>query len=334
MKKEAALYEKIEGNRVRCFLCGHNCKIEDSKRGFCGVRKNEKGILYTCVYAKAVAAAVDPIEKKPLFHFLPGTLAFSIATAGCNFRCSFCQNWQISQRSKINGASAGTELKPEEVIRQAKKSKCKSIAYTYTEPTVFFEYAYDTSRLAKKEGISNVFVTNGYMSAEAIDTIEPYLDACNVDLKFFNDKTYEKICKGHLRPVLESIRRMKELGIWVEVTTLIVPGLNDSDKELKNIAGFIKSVDAAIPWHISRFHPDYKFVDAQDTPLATLKRAESIGRAEGLKYIYPGNVAGECNTLCHECGKPLIARLGYVIVENNIKNGKCPACSAAVEGVW
>jgi len=286
------------------------------------------------VYAEAIAAHVDPIEKKPFYHFLPGTRAFSIATIGCNFHCPFCQNWQISQESKRNGAFAGRELKPEEIVRQAKKNKCKSISYTYTEPTVFFEYAYDTSKLAKKEGLFNTFVTNGYMSAEALETIKPYLDACNVDLKFFNEQMYKKICGGSLGPVLESIRLMKKLGIWVEVTTLIVPGLNDSDGELKGIAGFIKSVDAAVPWHISRFHPDYKFTDTEDTPLAALKRAESIGKAEGLKYIYLGNVAEEGNTLCGKCGKVLISRAGYAIAENSIKNGKCPACAAAVEGVW
>ena len=213
MKKEAMLYEKLEDNRVHCFLCAHHCKIADSKYGFCGVRRNEKGTLYTCVYAEAIAAHVDPIEKKPLYHFLPGTEAFSVATIGCNFRCPFCQNWQISQESKRDGAGGGGhELRPEEVVRQAKKYNCRSISYTYTEPTVFFEYAYDTSKLAKKEGLSNTFVTNGYMTRDALDTIKPYLDACNVDLKFFSDETYKKICKGTLEAVLESIRYMKKIG--------------------------------------------------------------------------------------------------------------------------
>jgi len=334
MRKKAMLYETLDNDRVRCLLCAHNCKIDDSKYGFCGVRVNEKGVLYTSVYAEAVAACVDPIEKKPLYHFLPGTRTFSIATAGCNFRCPFCQNWQISQQSKNSAFPAGRELNPEEVIRQAKKHKCKSISYTYTEPTVFFEYAYDTSKLSKKEGLFNTFVTNGYMRGEALEKIKPYLDACNVDLKSFNDETYKKICKGSLRPVLESIRRMKKLGIWVEVTTLVVPGLNDSDKELKGIAAFIKTVDSGIPWHISRFHPDYKFTDTESTPPASLARAESIGKAEGLKYVYLGNVAEEGNTRCYKCGKELIARSGYAIRENNIRNGKCPACGLAVEGVW
>ncbi len=334
MKKEALLYEKLENNRVRCLLCAHNCEIDDSRYGFCGVRKNEKGVLYTCVYAEAAAAHVDPIEKKPFYHFLPGTNAFSVATAGCNFRCPFCQNWQISQQSKKNGFSAGVGLTPEEIVRQAKRNKCKSISYTYTEPTVFFEYAYDTSKLAGQEGIFNTFVTNGYMTGKALKKIKPYLDACNVDLKFFNEKMYKRICEASLKPVLESIRLMKKLGMWVEITTLVVPGLNDSDKELKGIAGFIKSVDAAIPWHVSRFHPDYQFTDTKETPLESLRKAESIGKAAGLKYIYPGNVAEEIDTVCHECGHKLIVRAGYAVEENNIKNGKCPACNTAVEGVW
>src|SRR4030042_1955947 len=278
MKKEAMLYRRSQDNSVECYLCNHFCKINDSKYGFCGVRKNEKGVLFTYVYGEVIAAHVDPIEKKPLYHFLPGSLAYSIATIGCNFRWPFCQNWQISQVSKRNSQAGGYELGPEEVVREAKKYRCKSISYTYTEPTIFFEYAYDTAKIARTEGLYNNFVTNGYMTKDAIDSIRPYLDASNVDLKFFSDKTYKKECRGSLNPVLGSIRHMKSMGIWVEVTTLVIPGMNDSDEELKNIAGFIKSVGEDIPWHISRFHPDYKLTGESPTPLTTLKRAESIGR--------------------------------------------------------
>jgi len=335
MKKEAFLYEKLDDDKVHCFLCSHHCKIADSKYGICGVRKNEKGKLYTQVYAEAIASHVDPIEKKPLYHFLPGTEAYSIATVGCNFKCDFCQNWQISQASKKGTEGPeGYELKPEEVVREAKKYACKSISYTYTEPTIFFEYAYDTSKIAKKEGLYNTFVTNGYMTKDALDMINPYLDACNVDLKFFEDESYRKICKGALLPVLESIKYMKKIGIWVEVTTLIVTGRNDSDKEISNIAGFIAEVGREIPWHISRFHPDYKFTTARATPLETLKKAQAIGKEKGLKYIYLGNVAEETNTYCSNCGKLVIQRIGYTISSKNIKNGKCTECDNVIEGVW
>ena len=336
MKKEAMLYEKLQDNNVHCFLCSHHCRIADSKYGICGVRKNEKGRLYTQVYGEVIASHIDPIEKKPLYHFLPGTSTYSIATVGCNFKCGFCQNWQISQVSKRSGKGSlgGHELKPEEVVREAKKNKCKSISYTYTEPTIFFEYAYDTAKIAKEKGLYNTFVTNGYMTKDALGAIKPYLDASNVDLKFFNNETYRKICKGSLEPVLESIRYMKKLGMWVEVTTLIVPGLNDSDKELKSIAEFIRDTGKDIPWHISRFHPDYKYTETPPTSLETLKNAESIGKKAGLKYIYLGNVAEEGNTYCSACGKLLIGRAGYAIAENGIKMSKCPECNLLVEGVW
>ena len=334
MKKKAMLYEKLRDNNVRCLLCAHRCRIADSKYGFCGVRKNEKGVLYTQVYGEAIASHVDPIEKKPLYHFFPGSRAYSIATVGCNFRCGFCQNWQISQARKKEAPSGGYELMPEEVVREAKKADCKSISYTYTEPTVFFEYAHDTAKIAKKEGLYNTFVTNGYMTKEALDTIKPYLDACNVDLKSFSDETYKKICKGSLEPVLESIKYMKKIGMWVEITTLVVPGMNDREPELKKIADFIAGVDRSIPWHISRYHPDYIYKEPPPTPVAKLKMAESVGKKAGLKYIYLGNVPEEGNTYCPGCGGLLVERMGYMISKNTVKNKTCPECNAAVEGVW
>ncbi|MFH1593554.1 MAG: AmmeMemoRadiSam system radical SAM enzyme [Candidatus Omnitrophota bacterium] len=334
MRKEAMLYEKLEGNKVRCQLCNHHCRIADSKYGLCGVRKNEKGVLYTHVYGEVIASHVDPIEKKPLYHFLPGSSTYSIATAGCNFRCGFCQNWQISQMPKGEARRGGYELKPVEIVREAKKSGCKSISYTYTEPTIFFEYAYDTAKIAKEEGLRNIFVTNGYMTEQALDMIKPYLDACNVDLKAYSDETYKKICRGTLEPVLRSIRYMRKAGIWVEITTLVVPGMNDTDNELKNIGKFIAGLGKEIPWHISRFHPDYKFSDREPTAPAVLERAGSIGAEEGLKYTYLGNVASGGSTYCSNCGKLLIARLGYGVSEDNIENGKCSGCDSIVEGVW
>lgn len=334
MKKEAMLYEKTGNNNVRCFLCAHRCAIADSKYGICGVRKNESGTLYTHVYGEVIASHVDPIEKKPLYHFFPGSLSYSIATMGCNFRCGFCQNWQISQLTARDGTRAGYELKPEEVVREAKKSGCRSVSYTYTEPTIFFEYACDTAKIAKDEGLYNTFVTNGFMTAEALDTIRPYLDAANVDLKSFRDDFYKKNCKGRLQPVLDSIAYMKKLSIWVEVTTLIIPGENDSAGELEDIARFIAGVDKDIPWHISRFHPDYRFMDFAPTPQETLKTAKEIGQRCGLNYIYLGNITEGGDTLCHNCKKPLIER-GYFSPEKmRIKNGKCPSCLSRIPGVW
>lgn len=334
MKKEALLYEKLEEKKVHCFLCAHQCKIADSKYGFCGVRKNEGGTLYTLVYADVIASHIDPIEKKPLYHFFPGSTSYSIATIGCNFHCGFCQNWEISQVSKRNGAGGGYELKPEEVVREAKKSKCKSISYTYTEPTIFFEYALDTAKLAKKEGLYNNFVTNGYMTKECLDMIKPYLDAANVDLKSFNDQFYKKICKAGLKPVLDSIEYMKKIGIWVEVTTLVVPRENDSEDELSQIAKFLANIDKNIPWHISRFHPQYNFTDNVPTPIETLKKAEEIGKKSGLRYVYLGNVLEDSNTYCPKCNTLLIKRTYMQAEAVNLRDGHCPSCSAEISGIW
>jgi len=341
------LYEKLLNSKVHCFLCSHDCKIAPGKFGICGVRKNKDGTLYTHVYGEPIASHVDPIEKKPLYHFLPGTSSFSIATVGCNFKCSFCQNWQISQVSKRGDEVSGYELMPEEVIREAKKNNCKSVSYTYTEPTIFFEYAYESARLARKAGLYNIFVTNGYMTEKALERIRPYLDACNVDLKSFSDDFYKKICGARLKPVLNAIKIMKKLGIWIEVTTLLVPGQNDSDKELKTIAAFIASVGIEIPWHVSRFHPDYKYLrgrgvsrplilrsEATKDLMGSLRKAKKIGEDAGLRYIYLGNVVEGNNTYCYSCNNLLVKRAVFDIAEYNIKNKKCPKCDTDIEGVF
>jgi pyruvate formate lyase activating enzyme len=336
MMQQAMLYETLRDKKVHCYLCSHHCSIADTKFGLCGMRENMNGVLYTHAYGDAVAAHVDPIEKKPLFHVLPGSTAFSIATAGCNFQCGFCQNWQISQISRKNHDDfTGMRLLPEEIVRQAKENHCASIAYTYTEPTIFFEYAYDTAQVAKKEGLLNIFVTNGYMTKEALVAAGPYLDACNVDLKSFSEKFYAEVCRGSLKPVLESIRLMKELGIWVEITTLVIPGVNDSEDELLNIARFIASVDRSMPWHISRFHPDYQFTESAATPLKILEQARAIGICEGLHHVYIGNVAGEeeC-TLCEHCNKTVIRRQAFIIQENALKGKQCPYCGKDVAGLF
>ncbi len=256
------------------------------------MRRNVDGTLYSTVYGEPIAMHVDPIEKKPLRHFLPGTMTYSIATVGCNFRCGFCQNWQISQ-SSANGSTSRTRsqaIAPRRIVALAQENRCPSISYTYTEPTVYFEYAYDTAQISHAEGLKNIFVTNGFMTREALETISPYLDAANVDLKSFSDSFYRKQCKGRLEPVLETIRLMKRLGIWVEVTTLVIPAENDSEAELRQIADFLASVSREIPWHISRFHPDYKMTDHDATPRDTLSLAAELGSSAGLTSVYIGNV--------------------------------------------
>ncbi|MFZ5366595.1 MAG: AmmeMemoRadiSam system radical SAM enzyme [Patescibacteria group bacterium] len=328
--EEAILYKKLKNGNVRCHLCSHRCLIPEGKRGICSVRENQKGILYSLVYGMAIAENVDPIEKKPLFHFQPGSLSFSIATAGCNFRCEFCQNWDISQITKgPEGRIIGEELPPEEIVKKALEAKCSSIAYTYTEPTIFFEYAADTAKLAKKKGLANVFVTNGYQTPETIKEMKGLIDAANIDLKSFSEEFYQKICGAALSPVLEAIKLMHKAGIWIELTTLVVPKQNDSEKELTQIAKFIAKVSKNIPWHISRFHPEYKMLDAQPTPLETLEKAFKIGKKAGLKYVYLGNVITETreNTYCPKCQNLAIRRVGYEVKVLGVdKKGKCEKC--------
>ena len=334
MIQEARLWDKAEEGAVACRLCAHRCVIKPGKRGVCAVRENRDGRLVTLVYGEVVAAHVDPIEKKPLYHFLPGSKALSIATPGCNFRCGFCQNWQISQAPRRKGSGiAGEPFPPEAVVRAAVEGDCRSISYTYTEPTIFFEYAADTARAAREAGLLNNFVTNGYMTAEALEVMRPTLDAANVDLKAFKDETYKKVCGARLEPVLDSIRLMKTLGIWVEITTLVVPGMNDGPDELEAIARFIASVDPDIPWHISRFHPDFEYTQAPPTPLATLRAAAAAGRREGLRYIYVGNVPGESeDTFCRSCGIVLIRRRGFSVISNALKDSRCPSCATVLPG--
>ena len=334
--KEAYLYDKQSGAKVRCFLCSHRCLIADGKRGVCCVRENKEGILYSLVYEKLISANVDPIEKKPFFHFLPGSKAFSVAAPGCNFRCLHCQNHEISQLPRDKEIIIGEKVSAEEIVSLALKHNCASISYTYTEPTIFFEYAYDTAMIARTKGLKNNFVTNGYMTAEALDMIAPYLDGANVDLKSFSEAFYKKVCGAKLKPVLESIHKMHALGIWVEVTTLIIPTLNDAEEELRKIARFLLSVSPAIPWHVSAFYPTYRMMDKPRTSPEIIRRAREIGLEEGLRYVYTGNIPGEEgeNTLCYHCKKVLIRRYGYQIAENSITEGKCPHCGTLIEGVW
>jgi len=334
--KEAMFYEKLDEKEVRCFLCNHRCMIKNGKRGICFVRENREGTLYSLVYGKVISMNIDPIEKKPLFHFLPESTSFSIATVGCNFHCLHCQNFSISQYPKEHGGEIpGQYVSPEAIVEATLRYGCKSISYTYTEPTIFMEYAYDCAKLAHEKGIKNVFVSNGYTGPEATTTIAPYLDGNNIDLKG-DSEHYKKICGARLEPVLETIKLMKELGVWVEVTTLVIPDHNDSEEGLRNIAEFIKSVDPFIPWHVTQFYPTYKLTDKPRTPIKTLRRAREIGFEVGLKYVYEGNVPGEGgeNTYCHNCKKLIIRRYGFSILENRIRNGKCSECGVEIKGVW
>lgn len=335
--KEAMFYDRVGGTSdVRCRLCGHNCLIHDGHRGICAVRENRGGILYSMVYGKVISMNIDPIEKKPLFHFLPGSTSLSIATVGCNFRCKHCQNYEISQFPRERTLSIpGRETPPENIVAAAAENRCASISYTYTEPTIFFEYAYDCTVMAHARGIKNVFVSNGYTGPDAVRQIGPYLAADNIDLKG-SDRFYRELCGARLDPVKETIRMMKEFGVWVEVTTLVIPELNDSDRDLTDIAEFISSVDPGMPWHVSQFHPTYKLLDKPVTPVSTLRKAAEIGRKAGLKYVYEGNVPGQGgeNTSCPSCGEVLIRRFGYRILDNSLSGGRCPKCSIAIEGVW
>ena len=335
--KEAMFYEKLGDGRVRCGLCRFRCLIETGKRGHCTVRENRGGVLYSLVFGRVVAEQVDPIEKKPLFHVLPGSRSYSVATVGCNFRCLHCQNYRISQPEADSVEDSGILLAPETVVERALAAGCRSISYTYTEPTIFFEYAYQTAVLAKAAGLKNVFVTNGYITNEALAIMSPYLDAANIDLKGFSPAFYREVVGASLDEVLDCIREYKRLGIWLEITTLIIPNRNDAEEELRGIAQFIASeLGPQTPWHVTQYYPTFRLTDEPRTPVATLRAARSIGLEAGLRYVYEGNVPGEGgeNSCCPSCGCLLIKRYGYIIEKNLLARGSCPGCGRAVEGVW
>jgi len=334
--KEAYLYEKLDRQRVRCSLCNHRCLIKDGAKGICGVRENRGGILASLVYGKVVARHVDPIEKKPLFHFLPGSSSYSIATVGCNFKCPFCQNADISQMPADNNQIWGEDMTPQMIVDEAKASRSSTIAYTYTEPTIYYEIAVDSARLAVTKGIRNIYVSNGYMTKECLEDIYPDLHGANVDLKAYSDKFYKEQCGAKLEHVLNTLETMREMGIWLEVTTLLIPGLNDSNEELREIARFLAGLDPNIPWHISRFHPTYRLTNLQSTPPESIYMAKDIGYEEGLRYVYTGNLPGDEGekTYCHGCGELLIDRFGFSVRKNRIKDKKCPRCSSEIPGVW
>ncbi|MBM9614700.1 AmmeMemoRadiSam system radical SAM enzyme [Desulfobulbus rhabdoformis] len=334
---EALFYQQESDGSVSCHLCHHRCHIQPGKRGRCGVRENHNGQLISLVYGMLVAESVDPIEKKPLFHLLPGSRSYSISTVGCNFHCLHCQNYEISQYPQMHqGQIAGSRRSPAMVVEQAVKSGCASISYTYVEPTIFYEFAFDCSTLARKEGLKNIFVSNGFMTAEVVRHLAPVLDGINIDLKSFQPDFYRKVCKAQLEPVCENIRLFYELGVVVEVTTLVIPGLNDSEDELRQIARFLVSISPDIPWHVSGFRPTYHMVDRPSTSMESLIRAREIGIEEGLRYVYTGNLAipdGE-DTFCPSCSNLVIHRQGFNSQVVGCENGHCSHCGNSIYGVW
>lgn len=340
MSSLAWLSHKLEDGRIACEACNQHCKLSEGEYGVCGIRKVENGELYLLTYGLAAAVNVDPIEKKPMFHFLPGSDVFSFGTVGCNFSCKFCQNADISQYPKEHHHDIfGSSLPPQKAVDLALEYGCKSIAYTYNEPVVFFEYTYDTAKLAHEAGLKNIYVTSGYETHKALDTIAPFLDGMNIDIKGFNQSFYKDICGASFKPVLDTIEYAYKKGIWIETTTLLIPGMNDSDEEIRAIAEFLASLDTSIPWHISAFHPMYKMTDIPKTPSSTLYRAYEIGKDAGLKYVYVGNIDDKAHesTYCPSCQKPLIERHGHIgqFVTNHLVNlNCCPYCETAIKGVW
>ena len=331
MEKGMKYYQETSKG-IKCLLCRHYCNLAEGQTGICGVNKNEGGALKNLVYGKVAAINIDPIEKKPLYHFLPGSSALSIGTVGCNLKCPFCQNWQISQTGNLNFSEEAT---PEQIVYMAIERDCKTIAYTYNEPTVFYPFARDTALLAKQYGLRNIFVSNGMESPEVIDDMKGIIDAFNIDLKSFNPDFYKKTLKGSLEGVLDTLKRIREAGFWLEVTTLVVPDENDSDEELNKIASFIANeLGTFTPWHISAFYPTYKMTGKSRTSFTVLQRAHDIGKKNGLQYIYKGNVSEPGTTVCPECGRELIVRHGYNLSKNVIDGGKCPYCNTKIEGVW
>jgi pyruvate formate lyase activating enzyme len=331
---EAILYKKEAENKTKCRLCRHTCLIKPGERGICGVRENRDGVLYSLVYDKVAATGIDPIEKKPFFHFHPGTLAYSMATMGCNFSCAHCQNCHLSRSPADRGEISGKAIAPRQIVATARGHGCLSLSYTYSEPTVFAELVLDTSRIAKEEGLYNTWVTNGYASPELIEQLAGLIDAANIDLKAWSKDFYKTVCQSKLDGVLDTIKRMHRMGVWIEITTLLIPELNDDPGEIERLAGFIAEVDVNIPWHISRYHPAYRMQTKPITPIEALAAARETGRKAGLKYVYAGNVPGNEgeNTDCPQCGKLLIHRYGFSIRSLHLEGDQCPDCGEKVAG--
>jgi pyruvate formate lyase activating enzyme len=335
--REASYYTAGDSGKVECTLCPHHCNIAPGKRGVCGVRENRDGKLVSLVYGKLAASHIDPIEKKPLFHFLPGSSAYSIATVGCNLSCPFCQNHELSLTWRGRERIGGFDADPEQVVAEALSSGCQSLCFTYSEPTVFFEYMLDLATLGKEKGLKTTMVSNGFIEPEPLKELGPYMDAANIDLKAFSEKTYRQILKGQLQPVLDTISTLSSLGVWTEVTTLVVPEMNDSDEELREIASFLAGLGTETPWHVSRYYPRNLWSSPDSTPVSTLRRALQIGKEAGLKYVYTGNVPGEPSesTACPGCGQLVIERWGFTVSQLRLQpGGRCSSCNTKIAGVF
>lgn len=333
--KPALLYERLADNKIKCQLCPHNCLVDDGQSGICRVRKNLGGDFFSLNFHKVAATHMDPIEKKPLYHFLPSSPSFSMATMGCNLSCRFCQNNSLSM--VINEHHLfGKEIAPEQLVDMALKEKASSISYTYSEPTIYFELMLETAKIAKDKGLKNVMVSNGFMSEKALELIAPYMDAANIDLKAYSDEFYRKFCGARLQPVLETIKNMHKMKIWIEVTTLLIPGLNTDKDQLKELISFILEVDAHIPWHVSRFFPQHKMKDMPITATDTIYLALEKGKEMGLKHLYGGNMAPDqwSDTYCTRCQSVLVERSGYTTVIKDLSGGKCGQCQTPIAGVW
>jgi len=328
--------DPVAPSSVRCNACAHRCVLRPGRIGICGVRQNRGGWLYTTVYGQIVAAQAEPVEKKPFYHFMPGSYAYSIGTQGCNFHCAFCQNWEMSQSFREGLVPDSRDVSPDEVVEEAVGAGARSIAYTYVEPTIFIEFALDTMVRARAAGLHNVFVTNGYETPEAIELVAPYLDAANVDLKAANDNFYRRVCGAQWEPVRDAVMEMHKRGIWLELTTLVIPGLNDDPHELRAMAEWIATaVGPETPWHLTRFQPAYKLPDLRPTPAATLVAAAEAAREVGLRHVYVGNApeVEVATTFCARCGEKLIVRSDFAVTEWHLADGRCPRCKHALAGV-
>ena len=335
VRREAMFWEKLPENQVKCGLCPRECQVSDVERGYCGVRENQGGQYQTLVYGALCSANVDPIEKKPLFHYLPGTTAFSIATAGCNIECQFCQNWQISQFRPEQVPS--TPVTPERLVAACKARSSPTIAYTYSEPVIFYEYMHDTAALARRHGVGSVMISNGYIQEKPLRQLCQHLTAVKIDFKAFTEKFYRETCAGELKPVLDTLKLLKQIGIWFEMVILVIPTLNDSPDEIRRMSEWVvEHLGPDVPMHFTRFHPTYRITNLPATPVSTLEQSRQIALEAGVHYVYAGNVQmhpGE-NTYCHGCKAELIRRVGFRIAYNRIKDGHCPKCGTAIPGVW
>jgi pyruvate formate lyase activating enzyme len=332
---EARFYEKLPYKKIKCTLCPRECVIDDRERGYCGARENRGGIYYTLVHSRVVSAHVDPIEKKPLFHFLPGSLAFSLATAGCNVNCKMCQNWEISQVRPEQVPA--TYLPPSQAVDIARRSGSRSVAYTYSEPVIFYEYMCDTADAARKAGIKNCVITGGFIRPDPLKELCRRVDAIKVDLKAFSEKFYKEIVNGEMKPVLDALVLMRKLGVWSEIVYLVIPTLNDGDNEFRGLAKWVKSeLGTDIPVHFTRFHPQYLLKNLPPTPVKTLERAKAIADAEGLSFVYIGNVPGHPgeNTYCPKCRRPVVERIGFTVKAKRLRKGRCQYCQHPIAGIW